>query len=86
MGCDPAKDSPHAGASFENQDGPSTAAAPPSVAPYAGAWIEIFLAIRFLLYRLVAPYAGAWIEIIHIYGMFFHRFVAPSAGGWFYFI
>ena len=36
----------------------------PSVAPYAGAWIEIVLSpdvVRDM--GRVAPYAGAWIEI-----------------------
>ena len=35
-----------------------------AVAPYMGAWIEIFQ-IRFqvTLSHLVAPYMGAWIEI-----------------------
>ena len=34
-----------------------------SVAPFAGAWIEILNAIEFLVDFLVAPFAGAWIEI-----------------------
>ena len=35
-----------------------------TVAPFAGAWIEIRTKIR-LSYRLmVAPFAGAWIEIL----------------------
>ena len=36
----------------------------PSVAPYAGAWIEMGIRLSFLTRRGVAPYAGAWIEII----------------------
>ena len=34
-----------------------------SVAPHAGAWIEIILAIRLLAKSRVAPHAGAWIEM-----------------------
>ena len=34
------------------------------VAPYAGAWIEIFLPVRHFRPLPVAPYAGAWIEIV----------------------
>ena len=37
--------------------------APPLVAPYAGAWIEINLVRRIQERVLVAPYAGAWIEM-----------------------
>ena len=34
-----------------------------SVAPYAGAWIEIVPSLYCLNLSAVAPYAGAWIEI-----------------------
>ena len=34
-----------------------------SVAPYLGAWIEIFIGLRSAKNDLVAPYLGAWIEI-----------------------
>ena len=34
-----------------------------AVAPYAGAWIEIYRSARELVTVQVAPYAGAWIEI-----------------------
>ena len=34
-----------------------------TVAPYAGAWIEISLTKCFIQDERVAPYAGAWIEI-----------------------
>ena len=37
----------------------------PSVAPLAGAWIEILHTPRYAKGRLVAPLAGAWIEILH---------------------
>ena len=33
------------------------------VAPYTGAWIEIFPLLSFVLAIRVAPYTGAWIEI-----------------------
>ena len=33
------------------------------VAPFAGAWIEIFLQPPLLGNNAVAPFAGAWIEI-----------------------
>ena len=33
------------------------------VAPYAGAWIEIYVEVAKLADATVAPYAGAWIEI-----------------------
>ena len=35
-----------------------------SVAPYAGAWIEILGISNFARWGNVAPYAGAWIEIV----------------------
>ena len=34
------------------------------VAPYAGAWIEIFILSELICSISVAPYAGAWIEIL----------------------
>ena len=34
-----------------------------TVAPYAGAWIEIVKDVERMAPKLVAPYAGAWIEI-----------------------
>ena len=34
-----------------------------SVAPYAGAWIEINIHAKVTRHMQVAPYAGAWIEI-----------------------
>ena len=33
------------------------------VAPFAGAWIEMSLAVRSRFLPPVAPFAGAWIEI-----------------------
>ena len=34
-----------------------------SVAPFAGAWIEIRTKEEFTWQQLVAPFAGAWIEM-----------------------
>ena len=35
-----------------------------SVAPFAGAWIEIYVTMELTLLNIVAPFAGAWIEIV----------------------
>ena len=39
---------------------------PPAVAPFTGAWIEIYDAIRYIKHPTprVAPFTGAWIEIL----------------------
>ena len=34
------------------------------VAPYTGAWIEIYIDLTSNLLGRVAPYTGAWIEIL----------------------
>ena len=34
------------------------------VAPYTGAWIEIFYDAELMGHTFVAPYTGAWIEIL----------------------
>ena len=34
-----------------------------AVAPFVGAWIEIFAYITFMYWNCVAPFVGAWIEI-----------------------
>ena len=53
-----------------------------SVAPFAGAWIEISRDIVLDSYSDVAPFAGAWIEIIY-YLLFPNiMIVAPFAGAW----
>ena len=53
------------------------------VAPFAGAWIEIF-DNPFTLWnpKKVAPFAGAWIEILQIKGIVIVPLVAPFAGAW----
>ena len=33
------------------------------VTPYAGVWIEIYVALAYAFKLLVTPYAGVWIEI-----------------------
>ena len=53
------------------------------VAPYAGAWIEIFNMVYFDGITDVAPYAGAWIEIrICKLSLVKRLCVAPYAGAW----
>ena len=53
-----------------------------SVAPFAGAWIEIWLESNSKKHTSVAPFAGAWIEItLSLMAMSF-RLVAPFAGAW----
>ena len=42
------------------------------VAPFAGAWIEIFLIVTTAPDVSVAPFAGAWIEIHIAYNQLTH--------------
>ena len=53
-----------------------------TVAPYAGAWIEIHSTAYLNCSRNVAPYAGAWIEISAVSLRQIVVFVAPYAGAW----
>ena len=53
-----------------------------SVAPLAGAWIEIILNCTLTLLRKVAPLAGAWIEIDDFGYSRRNKSVAPLAGAW----
>ena len=53
-----------------------------SVAPLAGAWIEITENRDSVRLRLVAPLAGAWIEIMDSMKLLYFRKVAPLAGAW----
>ena len=54
-----------------------------SVAPLAGAWIEIKLRLDKAAHPQVAPLAGAWIEIFfHLNFNIFFLQVAPLAGAW----
>ena len=52
------------------------------VAPYAGAWIEIYIPNMQKVRFDVAPYAGAWIEIVCICCSNGSFIVAPYAGAW----
>ena len=54
----------------------------PSVAPLAGAWIEIDHSKYANEYEKVAPLAGAWIEILHFGVKTSIWVVAPLAGAW----
>ena len=58
---------------------PST---PATVAPFAGAWIEIANLPEPLDTEYVAPFAGAWIEIENVIQNHFVHIVAPFAGAW----
>ena len=53
-----------------------------NVAPYAGAWIEIPIALKISRPLFVAPYAGAWIEISYRGAAGAAQAVAPYAGAW----
>ena len=53
-----------------------------SVAPFAGAWIEIYSGCYEYSRTFVAPFAGAWIEICVPRAVFPLFWVAPFAGAW----
>ena len=53
-----------------------------NVAPFAGAWIEIYSFYEFTQWQTVAPFAGAWIEIEPDRKASAYCFVAPFAGAW----
>ena len=53
-----------------------------SVAPFAGAWIEIRRFGSKNTFGRVAPFAGAWIEITNSESSSVHNIVAPFAGAW----
>ena len=53
-----------------------------SVAPLAGAWIEILCLLFFMFLVPVAPLAGAWIEIDYCLRAAEDILVAPLAGAW----
>ena len=52
------------------------------VAPFAGAWIEITVALFDANEDVVAPFAGAWIEISVAVTSVTFLSVAPFAGAW----
>ena len=53
-----------------------------TVAPFAGAWIEMSPQLSSIFYRPVAPFAGAWIEIKKVQDFSDKTGVAPFAGAW----
>ena len=53
-----------------------------TVAPLAGAWIEITRRSAVLIAFHVAPLAGAWIEICFLLCYWLSYSVAPLAGAW----
>ena len=55
---------------------------PDTVAPLAGAWIEIRSPRLPFSLSVVAPLAGAWIEIFRMASMSILGDVAPLAGAW----
>ena len=53
------------------------------VAPYTGAWIEIYSGRKEDKWQIVAPYTGAWIEIIgDMSNATAKQKVAPYTGAW----
>ncbi len=53
-----------------------------NVAPYMGAWIEIFHLLRLVRFVRVAPYMGAWIEMWWPESDVTMQGVAPYMGAW----
>ena len=53
-----------------------------TVAPFAGAWIEIHGCGQRITEHRVAPFAGAWIEIASLHPDYCFYVVAPFAGAW----
>ena len=53
-----------------------------TVAPLAGAGIEIPQTLHIINRQIVAPLAGAWIEIQSLIHRFWKSKVAPLAGAW----
>ena len=52
------------------------------VAPYTGAWIEIYEKEHIFSFKNVAPYTGAWIEIGITGDTVVQALVAPYTGAW----
>ena len=53
-----------------------------AVAPFTGAWIEIFKKTGIKHEKFVAPFTGAWIEIRGFRGFLKETGVAPFTGAW----
>mgnify|MGYP004497372975 CR=1 FL=1 len=60
----------------------ASATAPSSVAPLAGAWVEIGSYKYPKSINIVAPLAGAWVEIVKRTQRPLQTKVAPLAGAW----
>ena len=54
----------------------------PEVAPFMGAWIEIWVGMKTVNRITVAPFMGAWIEIHHTPLTTIWNTVAPFMGAW----
>ena len=52
------------------------------VAPFTGAWIEIFVVITVYIIEQVAPFTGAWIEMSDFDKRQMSQLVAPFTGAW----
>ena len=52
------------------------------VAPFMGAWIEIFGRTKLRNLNFVAPFMGAWIEILKKKEKLIQDIVAPFMGAW----
>ena len=52
------------------------------VAPFVGAWIEIYECSHYDYTHFVAPFVGAWIEILLITAIGDTVLVAPFVGAW----
>ena len=55
---------------------------PAQVAPFTGAWIEMYLPVSMYVTALVAPFTGAWIEISCGQDRKQTALVAPFTGAW----
>ena len=53
-----------------------------AVAPFVGAWIEIYVIAETLWDICVAPFVGAWIEITQHRHVEAYTHVAPFVGAW----
>ena len=53
-----------------------------TVAPFVGAWIEIYQYPSMNALPFVAPFVGAWIEIMYQKDISQRTYVAPFVGAW----
>ncbi len=61
---------------------PSICFADVGVAPFTGAWIEIYGGLSICDRKQVAPFTGAWIEITFLLADIPDIAVAPFTGAW----